>query len=95
MKGIGTLQRQQFYLGVTPQKICADDNAKGVGIEHFAVLSHLLIAQTNRHIDPPEGMDGLPSPTLMATVLVFRILACLSSLRAMMESVAPVSKTAL
>ena len=36
-----------------------------------------------------------PSLTLMATVLDFWILACFSSLRATMESVAPVSKTAL
>ena len=64
MKGIGTLQRQQFYLGVTAQKICADDNVKGVGVENFAVLSHLLIAQTHGHMDPPQGMDGptIPNP---------------------------------
>ena len=73
MKGIGTLQRQQFYLGVTSQKICADDNVKGVGVEHFAVLSHLLIAQTNGHIDPPREWMVRPSPTLTATFLVFRI----------------------
>ena len=34
-------------------------------------------------------------PTLMVTVLVFRILACFSNLRATIESVAPVSKNAL
>ena len=96
MKDIGTLQRQQFHLGVTAQKICAYDNVKGVGVEHFAVLSHLLIAQTDGHIDPPprEWMVR-PSPTLMATVLIFRILVCFGSLRATIESVAPVSKTAL
>ena len=37
----------------------------------------------------------LPSPALMATVLVFRILVLFSNLRATMESEAPVSKTAL
>ena len=36
-----------------------------------------------------------PSPTLVTTVLVLRILACFSNLRATIESVAPVSKTAL
>ena len=36
----------------------------------------------------------LPSPTLMAMVWVFRISACFSNLRAMMEGVAPVSETA-
>ena len=35
-----------------------------------------------------------PSPTLMATVFVFPILACFSSLRATIESVVPVSKKA-
>ena len=46
------------------QKICAYDNVKGVGVEHFAVLSHLFIAQTDCHIDPPQGMDGptIPNP---------------------------------
>ena len=44
---------------------------------------------------PPREWMVLPFPTLMATVLVFRILACLSNLRATIESVARVSKTAL
>ena len=26
------------------------------------MLSHLLIAQTYGHIDPPQGMDGLTIP---------------------------------
>ena len=95
-KGIGTLQRQQLYLGVTAQKICAYDNVKGVGVKHFAVLSHLLIAQTNGHMHPRRGNGWSDHPqTLMATVLVFRILAGFSSLRATIESVAPMSKTAL
>ena len=95
MKGIGTLQKQQFYLGVTAQKVCANDNFKGVGVEHFAVLSHLLIVQTNGHIDPPRDRMVRPFPTLIATVLVFRILACFGSLRATTESAAPVFQTAL
>ena len=37
----------------------------------------------------------IPSPTLMAMVLVFWIFACFTNLRAMMEGVAPVSKNAL
>ena len=85
--GIGTSQRQQVHLRVTAQKICADDNIKGVVVKHFAVLSHLFIAQTYRHIHPPprEWMV-LPSPTLMAKVLVFRIFVCFSNLRAGIES---------
>ena len=55
VKGIGTLQRQQFHLGLTAQKICADDDVKGVSVEHLAVLSHLLIAQTHGQIDPAPG----------------------------------------
>ena len=47
------LQRQQLYLGVPSQKICADDNVKGGGVELFAVLSPLPIAQTNGNIEPP------------------------------------------
>ena len=64
MKGRGTLQGQQFHLGVTAQEICAYENVKGVAVGHFAVLSHLLIAQTDGHIDPPRGMDGrtVPNP---------------------------------
>ena len=86
VKGIGTLQRQQFHLGVTAQKIRAYDNVKGVGVEHCAVLSHLLIAQTDNHIDPPpEGMDG---PTILNPY--GWILAGFSSLPATIESVAPV-----
>ena len=42
----------------------------------------------------PEWMV-VPSPSLMATILVFHTLACFSNLRATVESVAPVSKTAL
>ena len=37
----------------------------------------------------------LPSCTLMATVLAFRILGCFSSLRATIERVPPVFKTTL
>ena len=44
---------------------------------------------------PPREWMVRPSPTLMATVLAFWILACFSNLRATIESVAPVSKTAL
>ena len=95
VKGTGMLQRQQFHLGVTAQEISAYDNAEGVRVEHFPVLSHLLIAQTDGHIHPPREWMVRPSPTLMAMVLVFRILACFSSLRATIESVAPVCKTAL
>ena len=62
MKSTGTLQTQQFHLGVTAQKICAYDNVKGVGVKHFAVLSHLLMALTNGHIDPPKEMDGPTIP---------------------------------
>ena len=59
---MGTLQRQQFHLGVTAQEICAYDNIKGVGVKHFAVLSHVLIAQIDGYMDPPQGMDeaGVP-----------------------------------
>ena len=62
MKSIGTLQRQHFYLGVTAHKICAYDNVKGVGVQRFAVLSYLLVAQTHGHPDPPQGIDGLTIP---------------------------------
>ena len=44
VKGVGTLQGQQLHLGVEAQKISANDNVKGVGVKHFAVLRHLLIA---------------------------------------------------
>ena len=64
MKGIGTLRRQQLHFGVTAQEICAYDKVKGVGAENSAVLSHLLITQTDGHIDPPQGTDGptIPNP---------------------------------
>ena len=64
MKGIGTLQRQQFPLGVTAQKICVFDNVKGVSVGHFSVLNHLLIPQTHGHINTPQRMDGrtIPNP---------------------------------
>ena len=58
------MQRQQFNHGVTAQEICAYDKVKGVVLEHFAVLSHLLIAQTDSHIDPIQVKDGpaIPNP---------------------------------
>ena len=95
MYGMGTLHRRQFQLGVTAQEICADNNFKGVGVKHFAVLGHRLIAQTYGHIDPRREWMVLPSPTLIATVSVFRIIICFRNLRAAMESVTPVCKTAL
>ena len=58
MKGIETLQRQQFHLEVSAQEICAYDNVQGVVVKHFAVLSHFFIAQTYGHIDSPQGVDG-------------------------------------
>ena len=60
----GHWQRQHFYLVVTAQKICANDNVKGVSVKHYAVLSQLLIAQTHGNIDPPQKMDGptIPNP---------------------------------
>ena len=52
--------------------------------------------QALRH-QTPDTREWMvrPSLTLMATVLVFRILACFSSLQATIESLAPVSRTAL
>ena len=61
-------------------------DVKGVGVQHSAVLGHGFVAQTYSHIDPPpkEWMVR-PSPTLMATVLVF--LKVFSRRRATMEKV--------
>ena len=40
----GTLQGQQLCLGVEAQKICANDNVKGVGVKQFAVLRVMIQA---------------------------------------------------
>ena len=53
---------QQFDLGVTAQETCADKNLKGVGVKHFAVLSHLFIAQKKGYIDVPPGNAWFPYP---------------------------------
>ena len=58
MKGIETLRREQFHLGVMAQEIFAYDNVKGVSVEDFAVLIHLLIAQTDGHIHPSKRENG-------------------------------------
>ena len=95
MTGIGTLQRQQFPLGVMAQIICAYDNVKGTGVERFAVLSHLLLARTNGHLDPPQEMDGPTIPNPYGHGFGFPDLGLFSSLQATIESVVPVSKAAL
>ena len=79
----------QFSIFVVP--IGTNDNVKGVGVQHSAVLGHSFVAQAYSHIDYPKEWMVRPSPTLMATVLVF--LKVLSRRRATMESVAPVSST--
>ena len=87
------MQEQQFHLVVTPQESRANDNVKGGGVQHFALLGYPFMAQTNGHMYPPSPRKFivLPSPTLKATVLVFQILPCVSNLRGAMDSVAPVS----
>ena len=60
LKSVGTLERQHFSLGFFPQKVCADDDVKGVSFQHSAVLHHRFIAKTNRHTNIPQGMDGPP-----------------------------------
>ena len=92
---IGTLQRRHFEPRVTAQKTCANDNVKSVGVQHFAVLGYLFIAHTHDFVDPFGERMVLLSPAFMATVLVFRILARFSSLLPAIDSVAPMSKTAL
>ena len=78
------------------QNICANDNVKGIGVQQSAVVGHPFIAQTHGHVDPRYGVDGPATPPiLIATVLVFRILACFSSVMTTGDSVAPLSKTAL
>ena len=60
MRSIGTWERQHFYLGIFPQKVSANDDLKGVSVQHSAVLHHGFAAKTIRHIDTPPGIDGLP-----------------------------------
>ena len=59
---IGALERQHFYLGVSSQEVGTNDDVKGVGVQHSAVLGHSFFAKTNSHIDSPQGMDGTPIP---------------------------------
>ena len=62
VEGVGTLQRRQFHLGATAHEICANDNVKGVGIKHFAVLRHLFIAHIYGHIHPSQQVDASTIP---------------------------------
>ena len=86
------LEGQHFSLGVALEEVSANDDVKGVSVQHSAVLRHRFVAKTNRHIDTPIEWMVRPSPTLMATVLVF--LKVFSRCRATIEGVAPVSSTA-
>ena len=54
MKGIGTLQRQQFYLGAKAQKVCADDKPQYPGYGHW--VSNCCVAlmfRTGFRVAPP------------------------------------------
>ena len=37
-----------------------NEDVKGVGVRHTAVLGHSFVAQAYSHIDPRQGMDGTP-----------------------------------
>ena len=62
MKSKATLEGQHFHLGVIPQKVGANAAVKDVSVQHSAVLHHRLLANTNRQIDTPKGMNGLSIP---------------------------------
>ena len=62
MQRIGALERQHFYLGVSSWEVGTNDDVKGVGVQHSAVLGHSFVAQAYSHIDPPKRMDGTPIP---------------------------------
>ena len=59
---IGALERQHFYLGVSSYEVGTNDDVKGVGVQHSAVLGHSFVAKAYSHINPPQGMDGTPIP---------------------------------
>ena len=48
--------------GFFPQKVGANDDVKGVSVQHSAVLHHRFVAKTKRHMKTPQGMDTLPIP---------------------------------
>ena len=82
---------QQILPGVFPQKVGANDNVKGVSVQHSAALHHGF-AKTNGYIDSLQGMDGSPNPYSYGHSLSF--LKIFSWRWATMVSVAPVFSTA-
>ena len=54
--------RQHFNLGVSSQEVGANDDVKGVSVQHCAVLRHRFVARKKKHVGTPERMDGSPIP---------------------------------
>ena len=92
MQSIGALRIQQFHFGVTAQEVCANYGSVSSRLQTW--VTFLLPRHTLTSTYPRGGM-GLPSSTRIASVSDSRIFGCFSNLRTTMDSVAPMSKTAL
>ena len=92
VKSIGMLEGQHFYLGVFSQKVGANDDVKGFVYSTLQCCITDLLPRQIATLTPAGEPMVRPSPTVMATVLVFS--KVFSRRRATIESVGPVSRTA-